>query len=263
MYIPIIAVKPGQSGTEFLAKNNLAAKGHIDKQPAGINFYEYNWSVKQYGSVAIEHGPHSFTIPHALSVMGTEDPEHPNLGLSQVSVGAGIGHDETISHDEARKRIYDFLNMLAGLGWIYYNDYSEPRLTGAQAFQYHLDNDLYSIPINYLPTLDEWMRIYAGEWRLHTKEMFLSIRLMRDKTRLDPKTPGAYFLNFTLQTKEDFARAHFNYEERDKWPALWVDTIKKMKKERYSKEAALIKRGFIIDTTYQDPQIHPADPVEP
>ena len=38
MYVPVIAVKPGQSGTEFLAKNNLATKGHIDKQPAGINF---------------------------------------------------------------------------------------------------------------------------------------------------------------------------------------------------------------------------------
>jgi hypothetical protein len=36
-----------------------------------------------------------------------------------------------------------------------------------------------------------------------------------------------------------------------------------MKKERYSKEAALIKRGFIIGTTYQAPKTHPADPVEP
>ncbi|HMW48942.1 MAG TPA: hypothetical protein PKC70_11650, partial [Cellvibrionaceae bacterium] len=167
MYKPKISVRLGQSGADFLAKNNLPAKGYINKQPAGVNFYEYDWSVRHYGSVLVEHGPYSFNIPHALSVMGNEDVAKMQEGLSSFFICAGISGEETIYHDEARKIFYAFLHELVSQGWRYYTFYSEPRLTGFSAFRYYLENGIYTIPVDYMPTLDEWMHIDGGEWRLY------------------------------------------------------------------------------------------------
>ncbi len=55
----------------------------------------------------------------------------------------------------------------------------------------------------------------------------------------------------------------FTEKERNQWETLWVDRVKSLKRERYQKEAELIKRGFTIYTDYQEPKIHPLDPIEP
>ena len=80
---------------------------------------------------------------------------------------------------------------------------------------------------------------------------------------MDPQAPGAYLLSFSIYSKEEEARVQFDPKQRDQWQSLWVEKIKGMKRDRYAKEKALAAQGYNINTGYQEPKIHPADPVEP
>ncbi len=258
-----INIKLGETGAQFLQRNHLPAKGHINKQPAGVNFYEHDWKTRAPGTVMVEHGIFSFQIPYALGVMGAEDVERMASGLEYFSISAGITSADTILHNNARQEFIALLQKLLHLGWKPLFSYNYPRLTGEQAFQYYQEDDNYGIPPDYIPSLDEWMQIKSGYWRLYAKNVFLKINFQRDRTRMDPNKPGAYLFSFGLRTQEEYARSNFFGEERAQWQDLWVEKIKTMKKERYSKESILIKRGFTIYTEYDEPEIHPADPVEP
>ena len=258
-----IKIKVGELGAQFLQRNNLPAKGHIDKQPAGLSFYEHDWSTKTPGTVVVEHGAYSFQIPHAIGVMGTEDNDRINAGLESFNVRAGISATDTILHDEARRLFIALLQNLIKLGWKPVIFYEEPRLRGDQAFKYSkIDNKYYGTPPDYTPTLDEWMEI-DSDWYLYANDVFLEISLHRDSTKMNPNEPGAYLVSFRIQSKEEKAKAQFEGDDRDHWQELWVDKIKSLKKQRYEKEKELVKRGYTIFTDYEEPKIHPADPVEP
>jgi hypothetical protein len=260
---PVIKFAIGEKGNDFLARNSLSQSQHVDRQPAGINFYQYSWPVKQLGSVEIEHGALSFTIPYALALNAEEDVSKLDAGLDSLFVSAGITKADLVGHEEAKNTTYAFLDGLLKRGWRPFIAFDDPRLQGEMAFRYYQEDDLYSIPPDYLPTLSQWMQIDKDQWRLYGDGIFLTIRLMRDNSKLDINAPGAYLLNFSMQSKTFFARNEFSGQEREQWQNLWVDRMKQAKKSRYEKEALLTKRGFIIDSTYQDPKIHPLDPVEP
>lgn len=259
-----IKIKLGESGTQFLQKNNLPSKGHINKQPAGVSFYEQDWNTKSPGTVIVEHDRYSFQIPYALGVMGAEDTDYIELGLAKFYVNAGITATDTILHDEARKEFITVLQKLLQLGWKPVISYNYPRLAGAQAFQYYEEDNAYGVPANYNPSLEEWMRIDSDDWSLYADGIFLEIHFRRDRKLMNPTEPGAYLFSFNLSSKEEFAKSYFQgEEERKHWRDLWVDKIKSLKKERYAKEKELLKRGFTLYSEYEEPKIHPADPVEP
>lgn len=259
-----VKIEIGQSGEQFLRTNNLPAKGSVDRQPAGLNFYRASWSTQSSGTVIVNQGPYSFEIPFALTVLGTEDAEAISEGLQSFDIGAGITAPDTIPHDEARRRFLDFIQNLAKIGWKPVHFYDDPRLVGEDAFKYYKEDDSYGIPPDYRPTFEQWMQIKSGRWRLFADDAFLTMRFHRDRKRVDPNQPGAYLLAFSITSKEQYAKAHFEGEQdRANWMDLWEDKIKELKKQRYAKEAMLKKRGFTIDTDYEEPKIHPDDPVEP
>jgi len=259
-----IKIELGQRGDEFLRENNLPQKGSVDRQPAGLNFYRARWSTAAPGTVVVNHRQHSFNIPFALTLLGTEDAEALHEGVRSFDITAGVTAADTIQHDEARRLILDFIQTLTERGWKPAISYNYPRLKGEQAYKYFEEDFTYSVPLDYRPTLEQWMAMDFAYWRLHADDVFLDITFRRDRKRMDPEQPGAYLLSFTLNSKEAEARSHFQGEkDRANWKDLWVDKIKELKKERYAKEEALRKRGFDIDTNYEEPKIHPDDPVEP
>lgn len=259
-----VKIEIGQSGEQFLRTNNLPAKGNVDEQPAGLNFYEVDWSTESRGIVRLDHGKYSFDITHALGVMGTEDVALLGSGIETYQVTAGISADGPILHESARRRFLDFIQNLAKIGWKPVHFYDDPRLVGEDAFKYYKEDDSYGIPPDYRPTFEQWMQIKSGRWRLFADDVFLTMRFHRDRKRVDPNQPGAYLLAFSITSKEQYAKAHFEGEQdRANWMDLWEDKIKELKKQRYAKEVMLKKRGFTIDTDYEEPKIHPDDPVEP
>lgn len=256
-----IKIKVGEQGLQFLQNNNLSQE-HVNKQPAGLNFYRYRWPATSPGAASIEHGPHSFKIPHALSVMGTEDVEHMDAGITTFTINAGITAAETVAHEEARQTFINMLQNLLKLGWKPLIFYNYPRLNGEEAFHYYEEDDTYGIPPDYEPTMEEWMRIDFDNWYLWTGNQFLTIKFRRGVEGNDPKQ-SAYLFIFTIHNGEEEAKANFEGEDRERWQDLWIEKVKSLKKERYEKEALLEKRGFNIFREYEEPKIHPADPVEP
>jgi len=214
--------------------------------------------------VIVENGIHSFEIKHALGVVGTENAEKREKGLYKFSVTAGITAADSVLHDKARIAFINLLHTLAQAGWkpvLYYDD---PRLSGEQALRYYLEEDPYgSAPVNYDPTLEDWMRIDSDSWMFYAGDLFLDIDVRRNRERMVVDEPGNYLLSFSLYNKEEQGRGHFKSEKRDQWQEHWVETIQKLKRKRYTIERELIEKGYTIDTGYVEPIIHPADPVEP
>ena len=257
-----ITVRVGKSGDDFLKTNKLNTRDNVDRQPAGLNFYEYDWNLRNPGKVLVDHDPYSFTIPFALGVTGTEDAEDLENGITDFQIRAAITTQDTINHDDARREIEKLLQQLISLGWKQFIFYQYPRLSKGEAFKFFQEDDTYGLPVNYSFSLDEWMSIDVGRWYLYAGEVFLEINFRRDPKLMDPTKPGAYFLTYNLQNATERAKAEFTDNERKHWQDLWVNKIKSLKKERYAKEAELIKRGFTIYADYEEPIIHPADPVE-
>lgn len=258
-----ISLKPGETGAAFFSRNKLQ-NGHIDKQPAGIHFYEYDWPRGQPGNIQLETGAHSFAIAQALSVMAAQDIEHPERGLDNIVVNAGLSAGSTIAHDEAREKMSAILQHLLTIGWRQAISYSQPRLTAIDGFRYSLAEDMMvAAPANYQPTQQEWMQMREGYWTFYGGDFFLDVTMKRDKTKMKENEPGAYFLSFTLRSGEAEAKSNFIGDDREKWRELWVAEIKKLKSERYRKERELKRQGYEIFMQYQEPKLHPADPVEP
>jgi hypothetical protein len=260
----IVRIKIGQSGEQFLDTNSLPSKGSVDRQPAGLNFYRARWRTQLPGTVIVDHGPYSFEIPFALTVLGTEDADALGEGLKSFDISAGITAADTIPHDEARRVFLRFIQKLTDLGWKRVHFYDDPRLVGEDAFRYYEEEDTYNIPPEYRPTLEQWMQMDSPYWSLYAEDVFLNIMFRRDSKRMALDKPGAYLVSFSLISKEEQAKSNFQGEQdRANWMDLWEEKIKGLKKQRYAKEDLLRKRGFTIDTDYEDPKIHPADPVEP
>lgn len=259
----IVTFKVGESGASFQSRNSSTGKRKVDKQPAGINFHKIHWDSNELAVVKVEHGAYSFDIQFAELFQGAEDQERLSEGVSRVYIASGLSAESKIAHDESRLKFMSIVQNLQKLGWKHYNPYICPRLKGAQAVMYALEDWYCSFPPDIVPSLEQWMRIDRGFWRLHADGVFLEITFDRDRNLMNPNELGAYLLNFTLIDKNRFVRQNFEHERRDHWQDYWVEYIKDSKKRRYSEEAELIRRGFVIDNQYQDPYVHPADPVEP
>ena len=258
-------VKAGISSAEYNKRNEQQTKKSIDKQPAGLNFYEQRWQSKPRGAVHVEHGDYSFTVPHVLSTMGTEDTLYLDRGIYQFSIRSGLSADEFIDHDEARIEMMALLQSIVATGWHPHTELYKPRLLGKNSFYYRLeDSSLYTPDPMYTPTLEEWMALDTdSDWTFYIEDVFLTVNFRRRLNHKGNNELGVYLLTFTLTTRDEKARKPLSGNDREQWLSLWVENTKVRKIRRYKKEVELIKRGYHINTDYVDPIIHPDDPVEP
>lgn len=264
MSTPPFTIQVGMSSADYNQRNRSYVK-KVDEQPAGLNFYEQNWGVQEQGTVNVEHGDQSITIPYVLSSTGTENIAHPERGIYSFSINSGISSDEFIDHDQARRLFVQMLQQLVSSGWQPYIEfYTDPRLSGQESFQYAIDDGIYAPDPLYTPTLEEWMQLGSSHrWVFYANNVFLTLVLRRNQQFMEKDSKGVYLINYKILTAEAHAQNQFEEEDREQWKNLWVDSIKEQKMERYRKEVELIKQGYHINTQYSEPKIHPDDPVEP
>ena len=257
-------IKVGISSDEYDKVNQLYTNKNLNKQPAGLNFYKQRWQSKPRGTVQVEHGDYSFTVPHVLSTLGTEDTLFLERGIYQFSIRSGLSPDEFIDHDQARLQMMTLLQSIVAKGWQPYIGLYEPRLSGKESFQYILEGSRYPPDPMYIPSLEEWMALdITQEWAFHIDDVFLNVNFRRRLNYKGNNDLGVYLLTFTLITRDEEARNHFDGNDREQWLSLWGEEAKTSKVSRYKKEVELIKRGYHINTDYVDPIIHADDPVEP
>lgn len=262
MKLDKVTIKVGEAGEQFLRTNNLSSESNVQKQPAGLNFYRYRWSSSDRGKVELDHGEHSFVVSDALSLQGVEDAENLSNGILSYSVNFGFAGGGDVSHDVVRKEFLDFLDELKSLGWTRVIAYSDPRLTGVEAYNFYKNDPFYSFPLDYRPSMDEWMALEDAQWRLRADGVFIDIEFHRDSKKMDPEGLGSYLFVMKIQSAEQFAKGQFKPEDRDKWSALWEEEIRTLKRQRYNKEEQIKNAGGTIDADYEDPIVHPNDPVE-
>ena len=159
--------------------------------------------------------------------------------------------------------------MLSDLGWQRFITPSKPRISGSQSYQYILEEKQRYVPdLDIEPSLKTWKAMENTHiWTLYADDLFMKIKYRREQDPSDQhKTPdeSAYYIfSLEITTKDEFAKGYMKFEQRDTWKQHWIPVIKKLKTRRYKIEAELRDKGYTIDTSYQDPIIHPDDPIEP
>lgn len=256
----MITIEVGQAGNEFIQKNHLDARQAVKRQPAGLNFYQYRWPLENRGQVRVENGKYSFLIDGVLSLQGTEDDENRSRGIFNYSVTFGLSGGGDVPHDRVRLELYEFLKGLQAKGWRRVIPFYEPRLSGRSAYEYYLGHRFYSFPVDYQPTLPEWMKLgNSTTWILHADGVFLELRFRRNSEKVDPEQPGNYLFTATIQGKDEYAQSFFEPKDKDQWAALWQDSVNGFKRDRLKEEERLMRQGVEIDSAYEDPSINPSD----
>ena len=250
-----IALSIGEHGDTFIRRNREML--NVDRQPAGLNFYELRWPSDAMGMVLIEQRTGKLPIEHVLSVTGTEDMEFPAEGLNSFSINSTLATTDTISHDDARMKTYSYLNRIVQSGWRVIIPRNVARVRGKHMTEFMLQSrKSTSLDPSYLPTMDEWMKFAnLTEWAFYADHMFLTVQMTRERTLTDPSKPGAYLLTTELSNENGHFRGYVDGLDRPQWKKLLKHQVDRMSETRVLQEAEIRKKGIPIDERYVDPPL--------
>lgn len=252
---PPIEIHIGESGKSFANRN--ASIAAVDRQPAGLNFYELRWPFQAMGSIVFKQGTKRLPIDNVLSVIGTEDMDFQDEGLLDIKINSTISKTEKISHDEARLKTFAYLQKINQLGWKPTIPRSMARIRGKAMNNYLLKTKKYTtLDPKYVPTLSEWMQYKdLTTWEFYDDHVFLTVQITREHTLTDPLKPGAYLLSTSAQNEAEHFRGYVDALERPRWKQLLRAEVEKLDRSRKRKEAEFRAKGVAIDETYVDPPL--------
>jgi len=245
----------GEQGEAFAKR--YPSQVHINRQPAGLDFYRIDWNAPAKGVVTFEHGKHTFTVENALDVSGYQNIDFPKEGMPELDITAGITGPNGIAHDEARQQMFAVLQKILQAGWKVFIQRDDPRVRGKDALDYVLTtSSASSLDATYLPTFEEWMRIESmTNWFFYADHVYLKVNFTREHTLTDPAKPGAYLINFNLQNEAEHFRGYVGPDNRKRWKELLPAALAKLIPMRTEAEAKMRAKGIQIDETYQDPPV--------
>lgn len=243
----------GEKGDAFVRRNPTIV--NIDRQPAGLNFYEMSWSTKAMGKVIVNKGPLGLWIDNVLSVTSTEDMDYPTEGILEIKINSTITNSDTIDHDEARLKTFAYLQKISQLGWKSTVPPGMARIRGKDMNNYLLKTGRQTtLDSSYVPTLSEWMQYGSlTTWAFYADHVFLTVQVTREHTLTDPLKPGAYLLSTSFQNESEHFRRFVDGLERDRWRELLPGRVETLQRIRKKKEDAFRLEGVAIDENYIDP----------
>lgn len=250
-----VEIRINESGNSFLQRNR--GRLHLDRQPAGLNFYEIRYPEDKRGDAIIDFGAGRLPVARVISITGTEDMSFPDEGLSEFSINAEIVDTELVSHDTARAKICSILQNITASGWRPTIPLDMARLTGKALTHYFLrTNERTTLDPSYLPSLEEWMKLpNRTRWEFYANHSYLGVQFMREHTLTDPAKPGAYLLSFDLMSETEHFRRHAGGGARQRWKEVVPKELKVLAKARAEMEAGLRQEGIKIDEQYVDPPV--------
>lgn len=250
-----ITVQVGEKADSFIRRN--PAISNVDRQPAGLNFYELRWPLKSLGKVIISESATQFEIENVLSMTGVEDMDLQSEGISSFSINSTLTSSDLISHEEARAKTFVYLQKILKSGWKVVIPRGTARLRGKYMSDYWLrSKDYTSLDPSYFPTMEEWMKYeHLSGWKFYAGHVYLTVKITREHTLTDLTKPGSYLLSTELQSENEHFREYVAPLDRRRWKQLLIGAVEAMKKDRWSQETELRKQGIPIDTTYVDPPL--------
>jgi hypothetical protein len=250
-----IELEVGQSGALFMDSNPALIK--IDRQPAGINFYEVNFREGNVGHAVVKFGDRRVPIEHVISGTGIEDLDFKDEGISEINVNSTITKSDLISHDEARLKFFSMLQNFVRSGWKTLVPLSMAKLKGKEMTQYFLaSHDYTSLDPSYVPTLDEWMQMRdLTSWEFYAHHVYLKISFIREQTLTSVHKLGSYLLSFEFMNEPAQFRQHVESADRKRWKEVVPVKLRELAAERAKLERELRSKKFSVDETYVDPRV--------
>jgi hypothetical protein len=250
-----IELQVGESGALFQKRYSNLAK--IDRQPAGLNFYEFSFRGANVGRAIVKGGNRTIPIEHVLSITGIEDMDFKDEGISQIEINSTITGIDLISHDEARLKFFFLLKNLIREGWQTTIPLSMARLKGKEMTQYLLvSQDHTSLDPSYVPTLDEWMRMRSlTSWKFYAGHVYLTVSFTRERTLTDVNNLGSYLVSFEFRSEAEQFRRHVESSNRKRWKEVVPGKLRELAVERAKLESKLRSKGFVVDEGYIDPPV--------
>ncbi|MQR02462.1 hypothetical protein [Glaciimonas soli] len=253
-----VTIRVGQQGKEWVDMYPNAV--HVnDKNANGeIVFYKVDWPDQgPFGTVSIDHGANSFTVPYVMGVMGSALPsDHPDEGIDEFDLSVSLTPSPTESHPEALHQFYALLKTIQNAGWKREIGVEQPRISGRDALVYSQasGNSGYSIDASYVPTLDEWMKIkdIGSHWNFYANDVYLDVNFMRDSDKMNPNLPGAYLVSLNFKSANVVERTYFDEKDRPRYKELYPAERKRLAKKRGEAERKIASQ-YHIDETYIDP----------
>ena len=238
----------------------LGPKGpSIERKAVGIDFHEHDWPFDQLGTVRYAQGPYSFERSFVSGVMGTYDRDDPERGIYAWSITAFPMAGETIPHAHARDDLFRFFARLLKVGWRRSISVGDPRLAGAQTMRYFFEQDsAYSLDPTYVPSLEEWMRLnkHLPYWQFWADGSYMTVRVIDEPSLRNPARPGVYMFDIKIRSESSNFEGYFTQvADMERWTELIPAELERMHRLRVADEATLQRRGYVIDTSYEDPPI--------
>ncbi|WP_335969977.1 hypothetical protein [Acinetobacter bereziniae] len=246
-----------ETGTQFVARTQSYSENPLPTSTT--TFYSLDWD-KHPINIVIEHGANSITLHHVIGVQTSV--AHSNELITGHDIFAGLSNDDTMNHDQARSTMLAILKDLKQAGWQRYISLSGPRLTGNDALKY-ASTHTYELDPDYVYSLDEWMQLKdSSRWMLQANGIYLAITVRRDRTKMDPQQPGAYYVSYKFVSEKEYYAPYFKDDDLKKsainaarWVSLYPGIKKQMNQIREQREVELKAQGITIDESYQDPAL--------
>ncbi|WP_227430101.1 hypothetical protein [Psychrobacter sp. I-STPA6b] len=145
----------GQQGIEDF---NSYTGGKIDKQPAGMSFYDLYWTPPNLGTVNIVNDKNIFTLNHVFSVLGSRNNDY----ITSIDIDAGLNQAEFVNSKEAYLAYKNLMTQINQQGWQNYYYHFEPHIAKKDNLkfiqQYHT-----VIDPSYILSYEEWLGLFNGK----------------------------------------------------------------------------------------------------
>ena len=242
----------GQQGVEDFT---TYTGGNVDVQPAGMSFFDLDWTPPNLGTVNIAHENHTLTLDNVFSVLGSQK----SSGVNGIDMDTGLNKSEFVEPRQAYLAYKELLTQINQKGWQNYYYPFAPRISKQDNLRSIKRSNEVTDP-SYILSYEEWFDLFNSNpdqslyYNLYLDGIIVSITV--DRTEVNEIGQEQYMLRFSFETAGYLGVNLIENGTKLEGAALrqaYEDTIKLALNGRSKQELELQEQGYIIDENYETP----------
>lgn len=242
----------GQQGVEDFT---TYTGGNVDVQPAGMSFFDLDWTPPNLGTVNIAHENHTLTLDNVFSVLGSQKSN----GVNGIDMDTGLNKSEFVEPRQAYLAYKELLTQINQKGWQNYYYPFAPRISKQDNLRSIKRSNEVTDP-SYILSYEEWSDLFNSNpdqslyYNLYLDGIIVSITV--DRTEVNEIGQEQYMLRFSFETAGYLGVNLIENGTKLEGAALrqaYEDTIKLALNDRSKQELELQEQGYIIDENYETP----------
>lgn len=242
----------GQQGVEDFT---TYTGGNVDVQPAGMSFFDLDWTPPNLGTVNIAHENHTLTLDNVFSVLGSQK----SSGVNGIDMDTGLNKSEFVEPRQAYLAYKELLTQINQKGWQNYYYPFAPRISKQDNLRSIKRSNEVTDP-SYILSYEEWFDLFNSNpdqslyYNLYLDGIIVSITV--DRTEVNEIGQEQYMLRFSFETAGYLGVNLIENGTKLEGAALrqaYEDTIKLALNDRSKQELELQEQGYIIDENYETP----------